>query len=306
MGALELSGDPSYDELLALQGGVITRGQALAHGMTASAYRRRITSGRWQTVLPAVAVAHSGAVGFEEKVQAAVLYAGPGAAVAGDALLHLLGSRRDPDPGVVDVAVAAATQVSAYAFFRPHRCSRLLELVHPVRRPVQLRAAPGVLYAAAWAPTDRAAEWRVAAAVQRRLVTVPQLRQALGVLPRLPRRALIRRVLDDVQLGAHARSELDFLAFLRRNRLPRPDRLQLLVRANGKRYLDAWWERQRVAAEVDGAHHVEVGTWDQDAMRSNAVLLAGRHDRVLLLRVTTGNLRHRESELAHQFRAALL
>ncbi|MCA1721852.1 MAG: hypothetical protein LC779_12370 [Actinobacteria bacterium] len=69
------------------------------------------------------------------------------------------------------------------------------------------------------------------------------------------------------------------------------------MRANGKRYLDAWWERQRVAAEVDRAHHMEVGSWDEDTLRSNEVLVALRHDRALLLRVTSGNLRHKEAAL---------
>ena len=142
--------------------------------------------------------------------------------------------------------------------------------------------------------------------MQQRLVTVPQLREALVLLPRLPRRALVRTVLDDVELGAHAQTELDLLAFLRRHRLPLPDRLQFVVRANGKRYLDGWWDKQRVAAEVDGAHHMEVVAWDEDALRANAVVVTHRADRVILLRVTTGNLRHAQAELAAQFRAVLL
>jgi hypothetical protein len=117
---------------------------------------------------------------------------------------------------------------------------------------------------------------------------------------------LVRLVLDDVELGAHARTELDFLAFLRRNNLPLPDRLQFEVRANGVRYLDAWWEKQRVGAEIDGAHHMEVGSWDDDTLRANEVVVAQRHDRVMLLRVTAGNMRHKEAELAKQFRASLL
>lgn len=169
-----------------------------------------------------------------------------------------------------------------------------------------MRTAFGVLHAAAWAPSDRAAEWRVAAAVQKRLVTVPLLRDAVEVMSRFPRRGAVRLVLDDVELGAHARTELDFLAFLRGNKLPLPDRLQFKVRANGVRYLDGWWDKQRVAAEIDGTHHMEVGTWDEDTLRANEVVVAARTDRVLLLRVTAGNMRHKEPELAAQFRAALL
>jgi hypothetical protein len=296
---------PDYQQLLIEQGQVLSRAQALAGGLTREAWQWRLSVGRWQSPLPGIAVAHSGALSFEEKVQAAVVYGGAGAAVSGDALLHLLNPRGD-EPATIDVAVRAASQVAARGFFRPHRCSRLAELTHPARTPQQIRIAPGVLHSASWSRSDRAAEWRVAASVQQRLVAVPQLRQALALLPRLPRRACIRLVLDDVELGAHARTELDFLAFLRRNGLPRPDRLQFLVRAHGKRYLDAWWQGRRVAAEIDGSHHAEVGTWDEDTLRANEVVVAARDDRVLLLRVTAGNLRHREAELAQQFRSALL
>ena len=296
---------PSYDEVLALQGRVIGRRQALASGMSAEAWRWRAARDG-QVLLPGVVVMHTGTPTFAERVQAAIVYGGDGAAVSGDALLHLRDPRRTPEPQRIDIAVRAGSQVAAVDFFRPHRCSRLPVFVHPAREPRQLRPAPGVLHAAAWAESDRAGEWRVAAAVQRRLVTVPQLRAALAELPALQRRRVLLLVLDDVELGAHARTELDLLAFLRRHGLPLPDRLQLKVRAGGVRYLDAWWERQRVVVEVDGVHHMLVGTWDADTLRANAVVVAHRADRVVLLRVTAGNLRHQEAELAGQFAAVLL
>ncbi|MCU1589062.1 MAG: hypothetical protein JWP11_318 [Frankiales bacterium] len=294
----------TWQEVMLVQGGALARRQGLRLGLSGDAWTWRLDRKQWQSPLPGVALAHTGTVTFLERVWVAVLYGGDGAAVSGDALLHVL-SRRWPEPSVVDVAVAPACQRAPHEFFRPHRV-QAAGLVHPARHPPQLRAAPAVLHSAAWATTDRAAEWRVAAAVQQRLVTVPQLRSALEQLPRLRRSATIRLVLDDVELGAHARTELDFLAFLRRNRLPLPDRLQFKVRANGVRYLDAWWERQRVAAEVDGTHHMEVGSWDADTLRANELLVAQRHDRVMLLRVTAGNLRRREADLAAQFRAVLV
>jgi hypothetical protein len=296
---------PSWAELLESQDLVLTRKQAVAGGLTERAVDWRLHRSTWQTVLPGVVVAHSGEVTFPQRVQAAVLYGGKDAAVSGDALLHLTKPRGHP-PAVIDIAVPASCQVARHQFFVPHRCSRLADLTHPFHEPRQIRIAAAVLHAAAWAPTDRVAEWKVASAVQRRFVNVPQLRLALTDLPRLPRRRVVRIVLDDVELGAHARTELDFLAFLRRNRLPLPDRLQFKVRANGMRYLDAWWEAQRVAAEIDGAHHMEVGHWDADTLRSNEVLVAARDDRVMLLRVTAGNMRHDETQLAGQFRAVLL
>ena len=297
---------PRWHELLASQGNVLSRRQGLRHGLSAEGWSWRLGQrGSWQSPLPGVAVAHEGQVTLEERIWCAVLYAGDGAAVSGDALLRLL-RRRGPEPDVIDILVPRGCQRTAHDFFRPHRSTHVSKLLHPAREPPQVRAAPAALHAAAWAKSDRAAEWRVAAAVQQRLVTVPQLRDVLPLLRRLPRRALIECVLDDVELGAHARTELDFLAFLRRNGLTLPERLQLKVRANGVRYLDAWWEKQRVAAELDGTHHMEVGTWDEDMLRANEIVVAQREYRVLLLRVTAGNLRHAEAALATQFRAVLL
>ena len=169
-----------------------------------------------------------------------------------------------------------------------------------------MRTAPAVLHAAAWASSDRAAEWRIAAAVQQRLVLPVDLRRTLGDMPSLRRRRLVAAVLDDVQHGAHAASELDFLRFLRRHGLPPPDRLQQPVRHSGLRYLDAWWARQRVAAELDGAHHRSVAVWEADVLRANDVLVAGRTDGTVLLRFTTGNLRHDAGRVAAQLAAVLL
>ena len=300
-----------WRQLLEEQDLVLSRRQARADGLTEDAWQWRLDSGRWQSVLPGIAVAHSGEVTARQRTWAAFLYAGPGAALSGDAALVEQGLRL-PDVPDVDVAVPARRMVAPQRFrdgvvrLEPHRISHLEQLVHPVRLPVVVRPAPAALHAAAWARSDRAAEWRVAAVVQQRLVRPSDLRVALAEMPRLHRRALLREVLLDVEQGAHARSELDFLQFLRVHRLPRPDRLQRPVRRGRLRYLDAWWERQRVSAEIDGAHHRLVGTWEDDVLRANDVVVAERHDRIVLLRLTTGNLRHDGDRVADQLRAVLL
>lgn len=301
----------TWRELLAAQCQVLARRQALAAGMSEHAWNWRHSSGRWQALLPGVSMAHLGPPSAEQLAWAAVLHCGDGAALTADWALLRQGFRLAEQPFVLHVAVPegrvvrAGGRLSDDLLVVPHQVRRLSTIVHPARSPAVVRAAPAVLHAAAHAGSDRAAEWRVAAVVQQRLATPGQLREALAQMPRVHRRALVRAVLDDVELGAHATSELDFLRLLRRNGLPSPDQLQRLVRADGKRYVDAWWKRQRVAAEIDGAHHVEVGQWDADTLRANAVVVAERHDRVLLLRFTGGNLRHDELLVVRQLRDAL-
>ena len=282
--------------------------------MSEDQWQWRLDTARWQSVLYGVAAAHSGEVTDRQRSWAAVVFAGAGSFLSADAALVELGMALGA-PNVIHVATPPTRQMTPQSFrtgadgtsrrVRPHRLAGLPGWAHPVRSPPTLRAAPAVLHAAAWAPTDRAGEWKLAAAVQQRLVRPAELRAALAQMPSLPRRALIGTVLDDVELGAHAASELAFLRFLRQYRLPAPDRLQRLVRTGSVCYLDAWWERQRVAAELDGAHHRTVGVWDADGLRANGVVIAERHDRVLLLRFTRGNLRHDAAEVAEQLRVAL-
>lgn len=304
---------PTWRELLGQQDGVLSRVQALAAGLSEDAWQWQIETGRWQRVLPGVAVAHSGEVSDRQRAWAAVLHAGHGAALTADAALIEHGLKLDRSD-VVHVAVphrrVVRPQVMATGqgdeLLRPHRLRNLATWLHPARTPSMLRVAPAALHAVAWAPSARAGEWRLAAVVQQRLVRVGDLRAALEQMPRLERRALIRDVLDDVELGAHAASELDFLRFLRRHELPLPDRLQRPVRVGKVRYLDAWWDKQRVTAEIDGAHHRSVAAWNADVLRANSVVIREQHDRVLLLRFTRGNLRHDELEVAAQLREALL
>lgn len=304
---------PSWREVLRAQAGVLTRAQALAGGLSRDAWQWRV--GRdWQLPARGVAVAHTGPLTQEQVLWTAVLLCGPGAALSGDWALRLAGLRVGTH-GPVQVAVPAERRAVPRQLHvpglelvtvRPRRVARLGPLVHPAAVPPRLHVAPAAVHSASWATSDRAAEWRLAAVAQQRLATPSAMRSVLVDLAVLPRRGLLLRVLDDVELGAHAQTELDVLALLRRHRLPLPDHLQLAVRSTGLRYLDGWWKRQRVALEVDGAHHREVAAWDADVLRANDLVVAARTDRILLLRLTAGNLRHDEAAVVRQLRQALL
>jgi hypothetical protein len=249
------------DDLLAQQDGVISRAQALATGLTDDAWRWRLRRD-WQRVLPGVAVAHSGPVSDRQRAWAAVLHGGPGAALSGDAALLMQGMRL-PSPSALDLAIPTPRRVVGARLQNGavvvHRVAKLWQWTWSVRGLAVTRAHAAVLHAAAWAESDRAAEWRVAAAVQQRRTAVGPLRSALQAMPCLRRHALLLQVLDDVELGAHAGSELQFLRFCRAHHLPLPDELQVRVRAGSVHYLDARYRRQRVTVELDGAHHMSVG-----------------------------------------------
>lgn len=70
-------------------------------------------------------------------------------------------------------------------------------------------------------------------------------------------------------------------------------------------YLDAWWERQHVALEVDGAAHRDVAAGGADLLRANDLAVSHRDHGVLLLRVSAGHLRHDRQRVVEQLRAVL-
>ena len=301
------------EELLARQEGVITRRQALATGLSKHAWDWRLSSGKWRSLLPGVAVAHSGGISRRQGEWAAVLYGGSEAALSGCAALAVLGAtftwKGAPRQGL-DVAVPLRRQVAAVAL--PDGTQVVAHRVKHVGRwrtsrqglPL-LHAAGAALHAVAWSSTDEVAERVLIATVQQRITAASVVRVTLGEMPELTRRALVREVLDDIELGAHAASERRFLAMCRSHGVPLPDVLQYKVRsAGGTSYLDGRYVRARVTVEIDGAHHRGAGTWDDDAMRS--LRLAASLPGEQIIRITTGMLRHHEAEVAELLRVILL
>ena len=304
------SAEPAWPAVAAAQHGVLARRQALRTGMSEDAWQWKLDLGLWRPLLPGVVVTHSGQAVRRELHWAAVLKAGDGAALAGDAVLLERGFPFK-DLTVVDVALAdrpagRSMRLGRTMLYRPHSVRGLTEMLADLDGLPAQSNAYAVVMAASWAPSDRAAEWRVATAVQRRLATPAELRAALAVLPKLNRRALIATVIEDVEFGAHAMSELDFLKVCRRFGLPEPDALQVEVRAGGRtRYLDGRYRLQRVRFEVDGAHHRNVETWEADVERENDLAIARRGSDEISLRFTGSQVRHQGWLVASQLEAAI-
>jgi hypothetical protein len=122
--------------------------------------------------------------------------------------------------------------------------------------------------AAAWAP-------KLAAGVQQRLTRAAAVGSVLEQSPRVRRRELMLKALADVAGGAEALSELDFCALVRRFGLPEPDRQVIRADRQGRRWLDAVWEKQRVVAEIDGRWHMDAGAWWSDMRRDNELTVDG-------------------------------
>jgi len=300
-------------DVLARQQGVITRQQAMAGGLSKHAWEWRLSTGRWQKVLPGVAVAHSGGISDEQRPWAAVLYGGEGAALGGRASLTLVGTKLPWNSDTVqplDVVIPQERRLADGALpdggtVIIRRLKNPGQWITTWRGLACVRPHAAVLHAVAWARSDAQAEFLLSATVQQRKTAVPLVREALDLMPELTRRALVRELLDDIELGAHATSELRFLRMCRKHGLPLPDELQRRVRVGRKtHYLDARYRAVGVTIEIDGAHHRDAESWDADALRALRVTAALPGERVI--RITTGMLRNHEAEVAALLLVVLL
>ena len=86
-------------------------------------------------------------------------------------------------------------------------------------------------------------------------------------------------------------SEIDPIRVCRRFGIQEPDRQVERVDSHGRlRYLDAEWtlnDGRRVILEVDGAHHLDVRSWQVDMRRERGLVVRGAQ----MLRATAVELR---------------
>ncbi len=95
------------------QHGVVARRQLVGGTdplMTRHGIAWRLESGRWQRLLPGVYLTHTGAVTWQVRATAALLHAGPGAALGLRAAAYQHGFLAKP-PAVIDVLVPAGRRV---------------------------------------------------------------------------------------------------------------------------------------------------------------------------------------------------
>jgi len=190
---------------------------------------------------------------------------------------------------------------------RPHEFRPFGDVIQQAPNGVPVVRAPlAVFHAAVWAPSPRAAEFRLAAAVQQGIASPGDIRQEVLAQAHLPRATLALRALEDIEQGAHAMSELDFLRLCRAWHVPEPDELQVRVRTGGEtRYLDGRYRKQGVRFEVDGQHHMLVGNWEQDLARGNDLAIGFRGADEIQLRWSGSQVRHDQALVARQLRSAL-
>lgn len=256
------------------QGGVISRAQALAAGMTDSAIAAQIRAGRWRRVHRGVFAVHTGPLPRGAQIWAALLAIGPDAVASHHTAAELWGFSGIAShplwvsvPGHRRVVAPDGVVVSGSSYLPQSR--------HPSASPPRTRVEATVADLVAAAPGLRDAIGAITCACQPRLTTPDRLRVALeGRTIRW--RQLALDVVADVSAGATTPLELAFL-----RRVERPHGLPTAHRQRHRRagsrvqWIDADYVEFRTRVELDGRlGHVGEGAF-RDRRRDNRSTIEG-------------------------------
>jgi hypothetical protein len=286
------------------QVGIAARRELTRHGVTYAQLRANLDARRWQRLGSAI-VLHPGPLTDEQRALAACLNCGPRAVLTAFTAAALYGLR-NWFRRTIHVLVPAGTRPPALPGLpiRIHRVENWAEVRAQSTRSLH-QLGPALIIAATTFDEPRPACAILAAAVQQRIATVAHLRAALTPATRARHRQAMATALDDIEQGAQALSEIDFVGLCRRYRLPQPDQQTIRTdRAGRRRYLDATWKLANgrlLVVEVDGALHLNFENWCNDQLRQNDIALDG----ALILRFPSIVVRHEPDVVARQLRIAL-
>jgi len=262
------------------QGGVVSRRQAYAAGLSRWKVKAELRAGRWQRPGDQSLCLHNGPIPELGQWWAAVFQGGPRACLDGAAALVAGGLKRY-SVDRVRISVPRGTKVRRTAAFDIRQTRRwdptdLAPSGIPRTRP-EVAAVRGAL----WARSDRQATYLLTLTVQQGLAPAEELAtQALRVR-RDKRRILVQTVVGELLHGARSLGEIDVTRALRRRGLPAPEQQSLRRDKRGRYYLDLRWPEWRLVVEIDGIHHTWVENVVGDALRQNSLTIAG--DSVLRL-----------------------
>jgi very-short-patch-repair endonuclease len=289
-----------FDAVIRAQAGVF-RLRQVAPFVSLEQARHAVRVGKWQRPHRGVLVAHNGELTREQELWVCVLAAPPGSALGGLTAAELGGlqqfteqntylvvplkSRRPTRPGLV---VKTSGELSTAD-------------VHPSQRPTRTRMSRSLVDGASWQRRDERARGIILAGVQQRVVRPDDLRDALRRRGPCRHRELICQSIDDAEGGIASVPEHDFEQVRRMFGLPEPQRQAVVVRSDGRYYLDADWQPFRVSAEVHGTQHMEIRTWDTDLDRQAILAAQGRR----VLQFSSYAVRHRKQQVGTLLVAAL-
>lgn len=270
---------PTLVDLITRQSGVVSRRQAVDHGLGDHDVRRLLRRREWAAAHRGVYVTHTGPPTWLQHAWAAVLGRGPAALFGPSAIRateRALGGLGTDE--VLHVAVdrhhgAVADRDRVHV----HHVSRLNETVLWHAAPPRQRYEEAVLDVALAAPDRLSTVAALARACSTRRTTPARLRVALAGRPNAADRAAVLDLLRDVEEGTCSALEHAYLTRVERpHGLPRAVRQQRGRGRAGVVYRDAAY-RDEVYVELDGVlFHEGVAHRDRDHERDLDALVEGR------------------------------
>jgi predicted transcriptional regulator of viral defense system len=262
------------------QHGLVTRGQALAAGLTPSAIRVRVAKGSWLALRRTV-YALAGVRPTPEQAALAVCLAVPRGCWASHRSAAALWGLDIPRAGGIEVTTVAQVRVDL-AGVRQHRSTALAmaDLTHHRLVPVT-SVSRTLVDCAPYLPGHRLAR-AVDDADRRGLTEIETLAACVDRLDRGGRRLVVplRAVLADRlegRLAGGSRREVEVIDILRAAGVPLPVQQYEVVVGGRRRILDYAHPEALVGLEWDGfAEHGKIrSTFDDDRLRGNDLALAG-------------------------------
>jgi hypothetical protein len=261
--------------LLSFQSGVIASWQAEAAGLGPRQIENLVRYGRWQRLHLGVYAAFTGKPPREAVLWAAVLRAGPQAALSHETAAGLYGILGDRSR-LIHVTVPHPQHVQPVTGLVIHRSSRLLQTRDAGFCPPRTMIEDTVFDLAQSATSFDDVIALLARSCQQALTTPFLLARALEERPRMRWRAEIRFALEDVADGVHSPLEFRYLRDVERaHGLPAGDRQVAGLERGRTVFRDVRYRKYAVVVELDGrASHPAEQRW-ADRRRDNAAAAHG-------------------------------
>ena len=272
-----MRGQLDVDHLVAgvanIQGGVVSREQLVALGLSADMVDRRVGAGRLHPLHRGVYAVGHRVVGKEGRWHAAVLAAGDGA-VLSHASAAAAWELRIEGGGNVHVTVGPGGRAVRNGL-RLHRTACLGADEITTRSGIPITTPARTVLDLAASLNGRPLEAVLDRAERLRLLDFAELHELLTRYPARPGTPSLRAVLSRYTAGTVVtRSELEerFLALCDRHRIPRPEVNTVI---EGKE-VDFFWPDCGLIVEVDGyAWHRSPSAMNDDRERDVTLVLAG-------------------------------
>lgn len=262
---------PELRAVSSAQLGIVTRKQALAHGLSPEAVRHALgPHGEWQKVMPGVYATFSGALREEHLLRAALLRAGSDAALTGAHACRRYGMKYGPEPTVFEVLVPQSVirvPIRRTKIIRTSSGPRT-RTIRGIRTASPERAALDSARSASDLQTVRAVLCEV---VQRRLATTERVAAELSRVD--PRgMGLARRAVADLKAGCRSAPECELRDLVRASTvLTEPVWNQQLPGADDI-VPDGYIEEARLVLEVESMEHHQFGDAPERTERRRARL----------------------------------